>query len=407
MSAGCDNNPRYDDDGSPTHTSREQALTEKKCQSLFLQVETPSKLELALSTHVAMLQKGVAGLSAAYQGLDASRPWLCYWVLNSLDVLRQLAPTLAVHGHLEASFVQYLGTTLWHPHGGFQGGPAQLPHLAPCYAATNALVALGSEAAYASVDRQRLYDFLTSMKTPIGAFRMHDNGEVDIRATYCAVAVASVFNLLSPELAAGVPEYLQRCQTFEGGMGGEPGNEAHGGYTFCGLAAAAILGRTDVLSLPRLLHWAAHRQMSYEGGFQGRTNKLVDSCYSFWCGALFPLLASLLPSHPCAPLFLSSALERYLLVCAQDSLLGGFRDKPGARVDFYHTCYSLNGLSIAVHAPGSRDSHGLAQIDPAYGVTLDKLQKAKAHFATLPLISTTTPGLDPAVYAKVHVSAHD
>ena len=44
-------------------------------------------------------------------------------------------------------------------------------------------------------------------------------------------------------------------------MGGEPGSEAHGGYTFCGLAALHLAGRTDVLSLPRLLHWAVHRQV--------------------------------------------------------------------------------------------------------------------------------------------------
>ena len=32
-----------------------------------------------------------------------------------------------------------------------------------------------------------------------------------------------------------------------------------------------------------------------EGGFMGRTNKLVDGCYSFWQGALFPLLQRLSP----------------------------------------------------------------------------------------------------------------
>lgn len=30
--------------------------------------------------------------------------------------------------------------------------------------------------------------------------------------------------------------------------------------------------------------------MRFEGGFQGRTNKLVDGCYSFWQGGVFPLL---------------------------------------------------------------------------------------------------------------------
>lgn len=38
-------------------------------------------------------------------------------------------------------------------------------------------------------------------------------------------------------------------------------------------------------------------QGSVEGGFMGRTNKLVDGCYSYWVGALFPLLATL-QQHP-------------------------------------------------------------------------------------------------------------
>lgn len=38
--------------------------------------------------------------------------------------------------------------------------------------------------------------------------------------------------------------------------------------------------------------WAAQRQMLFEGGFQGRTNKLVDGCYSFWVGALLPLISA-------------------------------------------------------------------------------------------------------------------
>jgi len=32
------------------------------------------------------------------------------------------------------------------------------------------------------------------------------------------------------------------------------------------------------------------RQMRFEGGFQGRCNKLVDGCYSFWQAGLLPLL---------------------------------------------------------------------------------------------------------------------
>jgi hypothetical protein len=49
-----------------------------------------------------------------------------------------------------------------------------------------------------------------------------------------------------------------------------------------------------VLDLQALLRWAVQRQGSAEGGFNGRTNKLVDGCYSFWQGGVFPLLQQLL-----------------------------------------------------------------------------------------------------------------
>jgi len=33
--------------------------------------------------------------------------------------------------------------------------------------------------------------------------------------------------------------------------------------------------------------------MRLEGGFQGRINKLVDGCYSFWQAGSFPLLEAI------------------------------------------------------------------------------------------------------------------
>lgn len=38
-------------------------------------------------------------------------------------------------------------------------------------------------------------------------------------------------------------------------------------------------------------------QGQVEGGFMGRTNKLVDGCYSFWQGGIFPLLRVLMPDY--------------------------------------------------------------------------------------------------------------
>ena len=41
------------------------------------------------------------------------------------------------------------------------------------------------------------------------------------------------------------------------------------------------------------------------GGFRGRTNKLVDGCYSWWVGGLFPLLDDIMGE----PLALKGAVE--------------------------------------------------------------------------------------------------
>jgi len=66
-----------------------------------------------------------------------------------------------------------------------------------------------------------------------------------------------------------------------------PFNEAHGGYTYCGLSTALMFDDWSSIDLPKALNWVANRQMTKEGGFQGRCNKLVDSCYSFWLAGSF------------------------------------------------------------------------------------------------------------------------
>ena len=38
------------------------------------------------------------------------------------------------------------------------------------------------------------------------------------RGIYCLLTVATLLNLLTPALLAGVPEFLATCQTYEGGF---------------------------------------------------------------------------------------------------------------------------------------------------------------------------------------------
>ena len=138
-------------------------------------------------------------------------------------------------------------------------------------------------------------------------------------------------DLLTPELLRGTPGFIASCQTYEGGFSsaslpyyraadgdtsGEGGplledvrpplGEAHGGYTFCALASWIMVQpylrlaspppttRTTTIAYTRLLRWLVQMQgaESELGGFRGRTNKLVDGCYSWWVGGCFALLQS-------------------------------------------------------------------------------------------------------------------
>lgn len=75
-----------------------------------------------------------------------------------------------------------------------------------------------------------------------------------------------------------------------------------GGSTFCAVASLWLMGRLEsVLSrrqVERLRAWCLFRQSS---GFQGRPNKPVDTCYSFWVGGTLQVInpTSLVASQFC------------------------------------------------------------------------------------------------------------
>ncbi|XP_075555016.1 farnesyl transferase beta subunit [Dermacentor variabilis] len=389
---------RYNDDGHPTASSEEQKKVEKSVDGFFKATQASVKLHegcprLQRERHVAFLMKGLSHLPQAYQDLDASRPWLCYWILHSLELLE-----VSLYSEMKSSIAGFLGKCQ-HPEGGFSGGPGQQAHLAPTYAAVNALSILGTKEAYKVINRNTLYSFLRRMKQPNGSFIMHDGGEADVRGAYCALSVAKLTNTFTPSLFEGTAEWVVKCQTYEGGFGGVPGMEAHGGYTFCGFAALVFLERETLCNMNKLQRWLVNRQMRFEGGFQGRTNKLVDGCYSFWQGGVFPLLHKVLFSlgNECLSMeswmFDQDALQEYILICCQEPA-GGLIDKPGKPRDYYHTCYLLSGLSVAQHFGGGilgstrvlgDPKNELCTIHPLYNIGMENAVEALKYFNLQPV----------------------
>ena len=217
------------------------------------------------------------------------------------------------------------------------------------------------------------------------------------------ITVAKLLGICTEKLGARKTiDSIARCQTFEGGFGGEPWSEAHGGYTFCATAALQLLNGFDTIDLAALTQWLASRQMSYEGGFNGRANKLVDGCYSFWQGGAMAIVSMLQSGtntlgdpwldsrYQNAPLlFDEGMLERYILLCAQN-IHGGLRDKPSKRRDFYHSCYNLSGLSIAQHCSGEGKlafgHEKLSRVEkthPCYNIRVEYVRCVIDHFARM------------------------
>ncbi|KAL2870853.1 CAAX farnesyltransferase subunit beta RAM1 [Aspergillus lucknowensis] len=317
--------------------------------------------------HIGYLYDSLEYYPPGFVGLDASRPWMAYWALAGLTLLGE--DITKYRSRTISTFIPMQNAT-----GGFGGGHGQISHCASSYAAVLSLAMVGGDEALSLIDRRAMWRWLGRLKQPDGGITVCEGGEEDVRGAYCAMVIISLLDLpldLPPDAKArecglktftsGLSVYLSRCQTFEGGISGSPGTEAHGAYAFCALACLCILGQPEVtvpncMDVPLLLSWLSARQYAPEGGFAGRTNKLVDGCYSHWVGNCWPLIQSALGGTRAASpklsavgnLYSREGVTRYILGCCQ-SENGGLRDKPGKHPDSYHTCYTLTGLSSVQH----------------------------------------------------------
>lgn len=107
-----------------------------------------------------------------------------------------------------------------------------------------------------------MYSWLLRLKNPkTGAFALYEDGPEDIMSVYCALSIASLLNILTPTLLERVDSYVLSCQSYEGGLGLCPGSEAHGAYTYLGLAAALIAKCAHKLEIDKLLVRVIHSSL--------------------------------------------------------------------------------------------------------------------------------------------------
>jgi len=180
------------------------------------------------------------------------------------------------------------------------------------------------------------------------------------------------------------------------------------GYSFCAVAALALLDRPadqtgpgvdgegpalrrGISDRPALVKWLAARSFAYaeppdaadedpenflqppalsaldlpEGapahvGYNGRCNKVADTCYCWWVGGTLSILGE--PNQLRVP-----ASRRFLLERTQH-LIGGFAKHPGGPPDIYHAYLGLAALA-------TMGEPGLKGFDPTLCISSETVRK--------------------------------
>eukprot|EP00933_Yihiella_yeosuensis_P036081 TRINITY_DN29785_c0_g2_i4.p1 TRINITY_DN29785_c0_g2~~TRINITY_DN29785_c0_g2_i4.p1 ORF type:complete len:319 (+),score=34.06 TRINITY_DN29785_c0_g2_i4:217-1173(+) len=295
-----------------------------------------------VAKHVAFFKKHSQSFAEQYKTMDTNRLTLLYFCISGLDLLGKLDE---IDRDDTVRYIYSYQSPL-ADHGGFYGYPRvefqsqemdkenNQPHIANTYVALIMLIILGDD--LSGVDRDAIVHALRKWQLPDGSFCcVHGlsslDSESDMRFVYCAASICYILDLWHAIDSEAMFRFILSSQSYDGAFGMGPLTEAHGGCTYCALAALAMLGRAaDLPGKEGLIGWCTRRQLS---GFQGRVEKDVDSCYSFWVGASLQILeASSLIDAPSCIEFLKSC---------ENSTFGGFQKFPEVPFpDILHSYFS-------------------------------------------------------------------
>lgn len=239
------------------------------------------------------------------------------------------------------------------PYDGFEYDHS---HVAMAYTALCTLAALGDD--LSRFDRDGAIQSLKKLQLDDGSFQcIHFGSENDMRFLFCACAISHMLNDWSGVDIDRSVDFIRSCRSYDGAISLLPGQEGHGGSTFCAISALTLMGRAeDVLAedgwRDELIRWCVSRQL---GGLQGRPNKVEDTCYSYWIGGTLRLLG-------CDNLLDTEALTHFVLSCQTD--MGGFSKVLGVYPDLLHSFYSMAWLSLS-------STQGLNDLHCALGMRLE------------------------------------
>ncbi|XP_026326081.1 geranylgeranyl transferase type-1 subunit beta [Hyposmocoma kahamanoa] len=326
--------------------------------------------DLAHRQHVKYFMRFLNVLPSSLSSHDTTRVTIAYFAVAGLDVLGAIS---SISLELRSRIVEWIYRLQVVPDKatgdmsmcGFQGSSTvnidlnadnnhyRCGHLAMTYTGLCVLLSLGDD--LSRCNRKALVEGVKALQTEDGNFAATLSGcESDMRFVYCAAAISYILNDWSGFNIERANDYIIKSISYDYGIAQCPELESHGGTTFCALATLSLTNQLDKLSIEQvegLKRWLLFRQVD---GFQGRPNKPVDTCYSFWVGASLKILDSLHMSN--------YANNRKYVFETQDCVVGGFSKWPDTCTDPMHTYLGLAGLSLI-------GENGLSEIEPALNIT--------------------------------------
>ncbi|XP_053611621.1 geranylgeranyl transferase type-1 subunit beta [Plodia interpunctella] len=335
--------------------------------------------DMAHRQHVKYFMRFLNILPSSLSSHDTTRVTIAYFSVCGLDVLGSIS-SLSVE--LRDRIVEWIYMLQVHPNKengdmsmcGFQGSSTinielgsqyshyRCGHLAMTYTGLCMLLTLGDD--LSRVNRKALVEGVKALQTPEGNFSATLSGcESDMRFVYCAACISYILDDWAGFDVEKATDYIIKSISYDYGIAQCPELESHGGTTFCALATLALTNQLDKLTYEQtegLKRWLIFRQID---GFQGRPNKPVDTCYSFWVGASLKILDTLDMTN--------YANNRRYVYETQDSVVGGFSKWPDTCTDPMHTYLGLAGLSLI-------GENGLLEVVPTLNITKRAFEHLKS-----------------------------
>lgn len=342
-------------------------------------------IEVCYKKHAKFFTRFLNLLPARLASHDSTRVTIAFFavcgldILDSLDIIKESTirdiinwiyryQVVSKEGQVECSGFQGSSTINFSVADGdnylnnYKWG-----HLAMTYTAISTLITLGDD--LSRLDRDAIVRGVAAVQREDGSFSASVEGnEHDMRFVYCAAAICAMLDDWGTVNKKKMAEYILQSIRYDYGVSQHFEMESHGGTTFCAIAALELSGQLDILPpnvIEGMIRWLVFRQID---GFNGRPNKPVDTCYSFWIGASLKILKAF---------HLTDYTEnRNYILSTQDNVIGGFSKWPGSTADPFHTYFGLCGLSF-IGEPG------ILEIMPSLNISMrayEKLQNVQKRW---------------------------